>query len=230
MRAAWRRLVALGFRLLYNELSWLYDPVSWLVSLGLWRRWQQTALAFLPAGGRVLEMGFGPGHLLADLAAAGYQPVGLDLSRVMVRQAARRLQRQGLAVALCRGNASALPFAPRTFDAVVVTFPTPYVYDSAWRQHLRRVLRPGGRVVVVEMATFRQRSPAARDLEWLYGLTGQRGPAPDLVAMLAEAGLSARHETADVEGTSVRLVVADKTANPGSPPLIRTIVRSRPPY
>jgi len=217
MRAAWRRLVALGFRLLYNELACLYDPVSWLVSLGLWRRWQQTALAFLPADGRVLEVGSGPGHLLVDLAAAGYQPVGLDLSRAMVRQAAHRLRRQGLAATLCRGNASALPFAPRTFDAVVVTFPTPYVYDSAWQQHLHRVLRPGGRAVVVEMTTFPQRDPAARGLEWLYGVTGQRGPAPDLAEMLAETGLPARHETAEVEGSSVRLVVADKTANPGSP-------------
>ena len=218
MRAAWRRLVAWGFRLLYSELAWLYDPVSWLVSLSLWRQWQQTALAFLPPDGRVLEVGFGPGHLLADLAAAGYKPVGLDLSQAMVRQTARRLRRRGLAVALCQGSASALPFAPRTFDAVVVTFPTPYVYDSAWQQHLRRVLRPGGRAVVVEMTTFRQRNPAARSLEWLYGVTGQRGPAPDLVAMLAEAGLPARHETADVEGTSVQLVVADKTANPAPPP------------
>jgi len=210
MRSAWRRLVAFGFHLLYHELAWLYDPVSWLASLGLWRRWQQAALAFLPPEGFILEVGFGPGHLLADLAGRGYRPVGLDLSPAMVRQAARRLRRQGLAVPLCRGSALALPFAPQTFEAVVVTFPTPYVYAPQWGPQLCRVLKPGGRAVIVEMTVICRRDPAARGLESLYGLTGQRGPAPDLAALLEAAGLRARHESVGVEGSVVRLVVAEK--------------------
>jgi len=210
MRSAWRCLVALGFRLLYNELAWLYDPVSWLASLGLWRRWQQTALQFLPPRGPILEVGFGPGHLLADLAGRGYRVVGLDLSAAMIRQAARRLQHQGLAVPICRGSALALPFAPETFEAVVVTFPTLYVYAPEWGSQLCRVLKPGGRAVIVEMTVFCRRDPAARGLESLYGLTGQRGPAPDLAASLEAAGLRARHESVEVEGSVVRLVVAEK--------------------
>lgn len=210
MRALWRLLVVFGFRLLYNELAWLYDPVSWLVSLGHWRQWQRTALAYLPRQGRVLEIGFGPGHLLVDLAAAGCQPVGVDLSRAMLRQARRRLRRQKLPLALCRGRASALPFAAQAFDAVVLTFPAPFVYDREWIRHLARVLRPGGRLVVVEQAWFTRRDPLARGLEWLYRVTGQRGSTSRLPRLLDAAGLAARCETVNVDGSRTSLVVAEK--------------------
>ncbi|MCB9446672.1 MAG: class I SAM-dependent methyltransferase, partial [Ardenticatenaceae bacterium] len=43
----WKKLIRFGFRLLYNELAWTYDAVSWLVSLGDWRSWQQAALPFV---------------------------------------------------------------------------------------------------------------------------------------------------------------------------------------
>lgn len=206
----WTRIVAFGFRLLYNELAWLYDPVSWTVSLGQWRAWQRTALAFLPAGSQVLEVGAGPGHLLADLLDAGHWPVGIDRSPAMVRQAGRRIRRKDLAIPFCRGDATTLPFAAQAFDAVVCTFPTPYIYDANWIRHLHRVLKKGGRLVIVEMASLRQRDPASRGLEWLYRITGQRGPAPDLAEMLNGAGFMARRETAQLEGTSVSLVVADR--------------------
>jgi ubiquinone/menaquinone biosynthesis C-methylase UbiE len=195
--------------LLYNELAWTYDPVSWLVSLGRWRRWQQTILSHLPPSGRVLEVGFGPGHLLRDLAAAGYRAVGLELSPAMLRLARRRLRRQRVDTALCRGAAGALPFTGSAFDAVVLTFPTPYVYDPAWLAQLPRVLRAGGTLIVVEMASFNGNHPVERGLESLYRVTGQRGPAPALPDLLEEAGLKAWRERAAVDGTTVDLVVAE---------------------
>jgi ubiquinone/menaquinone biosynthesis C-methylase UbiE len=219
MTSLWRRLVAFGFRLLYNELAWLYDPVSWLVSKGLWRSWQRTALHFLPPSGTVLEVAFGPGHLLRDLTKAGYQTFGLDLSKAMLRQATRRNQRKGLTITLCCGDATTLPFAEDAFDAVVVTFPTAFVYEADWLHDVARVLRNpepetgqnGGRLVVVEMTRFRQNDPPARGLEWLFRITGQRGPAPDLPALLAAEGLAAWREMVDVEGSTVVVVVAEKS-------------------
>ena len=221
LKRAWRQTIAFGFRLLYNDLAWLYDPVSWLASLGRWRAWQRTALDRLPPGGRVLEVGSGPGHLLADLSRAGYRATGLDLSRAMLRQARRRLKRPNMEGTLCQGQAGALPFAPGTFDAIVVTFPTPYVYEIGWLRHARRVLRTGGRLIVVEMATFCQHDLASQSLEWLYNITGQRGPAPDLVALLEGSGFSARREVAEVSGTSVALIVADLDRS-GTEQLART--------
>ncbi len=212
MKILWRRLIAFGFRLLYNELAWLYDPVSWLASMGLWRRWQRTALEFLPApGARVLELGIGPGHLLAELAARGYRAAGLDLSRAMVRRAGRRVRCLGLPGAVvCRGRAGALPFAAGSFDAALATFPTAYIADPASLHGLAWVLRPGGRLIVVEEAVLSRRGLVSRLLEWLYRITGQRGPgAPGLAARLEAAGFRAWCETLPVEGTAVRLVLAE---------------------
>jgi ubiquinone/menaquinone biosynthesis C-methylase UbiE len=214
----WWRLVGFGFRLLYNELAWLYDPVSWLTSLGLWRRWTRTALDYLPPPGapgaarasRVLEVGFGPGHLLADMAAAGYDVVGLDPSRHMLRRALRRLRGRQLDGLLCRGRAGALPFAPNAFDALVLTFPTPFVYELAWLRQARRVLRREGCLVIVERSSFHQAGAGGRLLEWAYRVTGQRGESVDLVALLDGVGLPARRECVDVENSHVELVVAGK--------------------
>lgn len=208
--STWSRLLAFGFRLLYNELAWLYDPVSWVVSAGRWQRWRRTVLPFLPPGDRVLEVGFGPGHLLADLSLRGYRPFGLDPSAAMIRQAKRRLRRLGSPAHLCRGKASALPFAPQAFAAIVVTFPTAFVYDPGWMAEAARVLQAGGRLVVVEIASFRRDVPLFRPLEWLYHITGQRGPAPDLPGLLCGAGLEAWREQILVNGSTVGLVLGEK--------------------
>jgi ubiquinone/menaquinone biosynthesis C-methylase UbiE len=205
----WWRLIAFGFRLLYDELAWLYDLVAWVTSLGLWRRWTHTAAGFLPPQGRVLEVAFGPGHLLAHLAGAGYHVTGLDVSQGMLRLAARRLRKQGLAVPLVRGRAETLPFATAAFDAVVLTFPTPFLYDRAWLAHARRVLRPGGRFIVVEEARCDRAGTAGRLLEWAYAVTGQRGTSPDLPGRLDEAGFHARRECVVVDRTTVGLVIAE---------------------
>jgi ubiquinone/menaquinone biosynthesis C-methylase UbiE len=210
MQVLWRRLIAFGFRLLYNELAWLYDPVSWITSLGLWHAWQWVALPYLLPGGTVLEVGCGPGHLLLGLAASGCHPVGLDLSPAMLRQARRRLHRQGLALALCQGRAQNLPYAAQAFDCVVLTFPAPFVYDPGWIGHLARVLKPSGRLVIVETASFSKHTSVERCLEGLYRATGQRGLAPDLPALLACAGLTAHREKIPVNGTLVSVMLADK--------------------
>ncbi len=209
--AVWGRLLGIGFRLLYNELAWLYDPVSSIVSLGRWQSWQSTIWPLLPAHGRILEVGSGPGHLLADLASGGYRPVGLDLSPAMLRLAGRRLQRRGLAGSLCRGRSGDLPFAGQTFEAIITTFPTSFVYEPAWIDQLRRVLKPGGRLVVVEMALLHGGVTLSRPPAGPQRRTGQRTPAPDLARLLSEAGLTSRRLTVRVNDSIVGLVVAEKS-------------------
>lgn len=173
----WRgALLQRAFQLLYHQLAWAYDAVSFAVSLGRWQAWGKASLAFLP-GPRVLELGHGPGHLLATLAEETWWPVGVDLSPQMGRLAQRRLARRGRPVRLVRGRGQALPFAAGAFDGVVAAFPAPYLIEPDTLHALRRVLRPGGRLVIVPEAELTGGDPLTRTIEWLFAITGQRGGA-----------------------------------------------------
>jgi ubiquinone/menaquinone biosynthesis C-methylase UbiE len=137
------------FQRLYREFAWTYDAVAWAVSAGLWRRWALSALPEL--AGRVLELGFGTGHVQLALAA---RPAvcGLDASPHMAARAAARLRRHGHTPRLVNGLAQQLPFATAAFDSLLATFPTEYMLDPATHAELRRVLAPGGRLVIVPLA------------------------------------------------------------------------------
>lgn len=212
-----RALLLRVFHLLYYQLAWAYDAVSAAVSLGQWREWGATALPFAP-GKRVLELGHGPGHLLTRLAAEGRPAVGLDLSPQMGRLAARRLARRGFPARLARGRGQALPFAAATFDAVIATFPAPYILEPATLASLRRVLQPGGRLVIVAQAELIGNGRAARVVEWLYAITGQRltdddaGDAARTVwgEKLAAAGFSVEARRVAATNGVVTVVIATR--------------------
>lgn len=140
-----------AFALLYTQFAWAYDWVSHTFFHGEWRRWQRAALEPLAgrAGGRVLEVGFGTGDLQADLRAAGYRPYGIDLSAQMLRVARRKATRSGAPLRAVRATAMALPFPAATFDAVVSTFPSEYIFDPRTLREIARVLRPGCPLVIV---------------------------------------------------------------------------------
>ena len=205
----WARLLRFGFRLLYRELAWSYDLVAWLVSFGQWRAWGRTALSYLP-GGRVLELGHGPGHLLVALTEGGLRPVGLDLSPQMGRLARRRLRRAGQTPALVCGRAQRLPFPAAAFTGVVATFPTPYILDPATLAEVARVLRPEGRLVIVAGARLSGRDPLSRLVEWLYAITGQRETLDDWEAPFAAAGLVARRVQVEMRRSQVWLLIAER--------------------
>ncbi len=182
------RLLRLGFRLLYNELAFTYDGVSWLVSLGEWRAWQRSAIRHLNAvpGACILELAHGTANLQLDLRAAGYDSIGYDLSRAMGRIARRKLRRARLVPKLVRGYAQQLPFPDEQFLAVVSTFPTDFIIDPATIREAYRVLKPGGRFVFVPNGAFTGRGVAKESLEAVYRATGQRGTWPEDVGVRFE--------------------------------------------
>jgi ubiquinone/menaquinone biosynthesis C-methylase UbiE len=217
----WYRLIRIGFRLLYNELAWTYDTVSWFVSLGQWRDWQQVALPFLK-GRQILELAHGPGHMLVALRLAGHEVVGADLSPAMGRLAKKRLDSQELHVPLVRAAAQDLPFASRCFDSALATFPTEFIAESRTIAALYRVLRPGGRLVIVPEARLTGGDPLTSIIEWLYTVTGQRQgfdgseePSalwPGVAEQLAHAGFDPSIEQVDLGRSLVTLILAEKKA------------------
>jgi ubiquinone/menaquinone biosynthesis C-methylase UbiE len=172
-RQLWARLVRFGFHLLYHQMAWTYDTVSWLVSMGAWRDWQHAALPFL-LGPRVLEIAHGPGHMLLALNKAGFFVVGIDLSPQMGHLAFKRLQRAGQPAHLLRGSAQILPFSATTFDSALITFPTGFVTEQETLSALFRVLKTNGHLVIVPEAQLTGTSILERTIEWLYVITGQR--------------------------------------------------------
>ncbi len=219
----WRSLLQFSFRLLYYELAWTYDVVSWLVSLGEWRKWQQAALPFV-VGERVLELGHGPGHLLGDLAAAGFMATGLDLSPYMGRMAAKNLRKARVSGKLTRGEVQALPFADGSFTTVLATFPTDYILDPQTLGNVWRVLAENGRFIVVPEGHLRGRGIIHKFIAFLFWITGQ---SYDLQARdeqlgadsalwepfrirFTEAGFSWRMEHKKLTKSGVTILIAEK--------------------
>jgi ubiquinone/menaquinone biosynthesis C-methylase UbiE len=210
-----RLRLALGqraFHLLYTGLAPTYDAVAWAVSLGQWREWGQAALPYL-SGPRVLELGHGPGHMLAALAAQGYEAVGLDLSPQMGRLA----RRQQPTPRLVRARAQVTPFAAGSFDGVLATFPTAYITAPATVAAVYRLLRPGGRLVIVPEARLGGPRPVRALVEWLYTLTGQRATTDDpearlgfWTATLAGPGFAVSLYEELVRDSVVTVVVAER--------------------
>jgi ubiquinone/menaquinone biosynthesis C-methylase UbiE len=201
----------LGFRLLYNEMAWTYDWVSRLLSLGQWRTWQRTSISYV-VGEQVLELAFGTGDLLLDLSASGKRPVGVDFSPYMVRLTRRKLQRHGLPVPLVRGRAQALPFTDGAFDSLAATFPTQYIVDPLTLAEAWRVLRDGGRLVIVDRCRFLSPDWLSRLVGWLYEITGQRQELrPTLIDLLCAAGFQATWREERSGQSAVSVILGDKS-------------------
>ncbi|MCB9005358.1 MAG: methyltransferase domain-containing protein [Ardenticatenaceae bacterium] len=203
----WYQLLRFGFRLLYHELAWTYDVVSWVVSLGEWRRWQQAALPFMQ-GQRVLEIGHGPGHILLALQQAGFAVTGLDLSPQMGRLARRRAP----SVPLVRGWVQALPFAAGSFDTVLATFPTEYVVDVRTMTAVSRVLGQNGRFLIIPEGHLTTTGPVTRFIEWLFCITGQRqeGGWEPYLAHFRAAGFRVTVEQITFERSAATVVICEK--------------------
>ena len=143
------RLGAADVRSMFDRIAPVYDLMNRLMTAGLDGKWRRlTAEAVVRRDDRVLDACCGTGDLALAAERAGGRVVGLDFSEQMLERA--RLKSS--TIDWVQGDLLALPFTDGSFDAATVGFGVRNVDDlaAAFRE-LRRVLRPGGRLGVLEI-------------------------------------------------------------------------------
>jgi len=137
-------------RTMFDRIAPIYDVMNHVMTAGLDVRWRRLAAASAVRGGdRVLDAACGTGDLaIADLKAGAGKVTGLDFSAKMLERA----RVKSTAIEWLQGDMLALPFADETFDAATVGFGVRNVENlELGLSELRRVLRPGGRLAILEI-------------------------------------------------------------------------------
>jgi demethylmenaquinone methyltransferase/2-methoxy-6-polyprenyl-1,4-benzoquinol methylase len=143
------RLASEGVRNMFDRIAPVYDVMNRVMTAGLDGRWRDlTARGVASPGRRVLDVCCGTGDLAIACARRGATVTGVDFSAPMLERARRKAPE----IEWVSGDALDLPFEDQGFDGVTVGFGARNVEDleRALRE-LRRVLRPGGRVGILEI-------------------------------------------------------------------------------
>lgn len=151
---------------LFGVIARRYDLINDLQSLGLHRAWKRrlARLARLGPGRRALDVCCGTGDVAFALARSGARVTGVDFSPAMLAVARERAGRRAGEVEFLEGDALHLPFAKDSFDAVTISYGLRNLADfAAGLAEMRRVLRPGGRLLVLDFG-----KPANRLWRGLY--------------------------------------------------------------
>ena len=138
-----------GVRTMFDRIAPVYDAMNRIMTAGLDQRWRRaTARAVVKPGDDVLDAACGTGDLGIACAKEGGRVVGLDFSERMLERARRKAPE----VEWIRGDMLELPFEDGRFDAATVGFGVRNVADLQRSiRELRRVLKPGGRLAILEI-------------------------------------------------------------------------------
>jgi demethylmenaquinone methyltransferase/2-methoxy-6-polyprenyl-1,4-benzoquinol methylase len=134
---------------MFDTIAPRYDLVNRIMTFGLDRHWRRTTVADLDLapGSAVLDLACGTGDLCLDLLATGHRPVGADLSLGMLHHARTRAP-------LLQADAVNLPFRDGALDGAVSGFALRNFVDlSRVFAELGRVVRPGGRIALLDVAS-----------------------------------------------------------------------------
>jgi demethylmenaquinone methyltransferase / 2-methoxy-6-polyprenyl-1,4-benzoquinol methylase len=149
---------------MFDRIAGVYDRMNGLMTAGLHHAWRRRAadLAALAPGGRALDVATGTGDLALELAsrvAPGGEVIGTDFSERMLELARAKAaaSQAGAGVRFEAANALALPYGDGEFDAATVGFGARNFAElDRGLAEMTRVVRPGGRVVVLEITVPRR--------------------------------------------------------------------------
>jgi len=133
---------------LYSFFAGVYD---FLVKvLPVWKNWLNHALPHIQ-GPKVLETSFGTGYLLTQYADK-FDTYGIDYNEKFVTMATKKLQKKNIRATLQKAGIEDLPFDDETFDCIVNTMAfTGYPNGEKAMTEIHRVLKPGGRFILVDI-------------------------------------------------------------------------------
>ena len=132
----------------FDTIARTYDRLNRVMTLGLDRLWRRRAVRGLQ--GKVLDVACGTGDMMVSLIEQGCTVTGVDISEEMLDIARFKVQGSRLMVA----DAEHLPFEDNTFDAVTCAFGVRnFVHLEQGLGEMLRVLKPGGTMVILELAT-----------------------------------------------------------------------------
>ncbi len=147
-------------RTMFDRIARRYDLLNRVLSFGIDRGWRRAAVAYLdaPPDARILDLCTGTADLLLEAIAgiATRRGVGVDFSLQMLQRARAKLEGHALLhrAAVALGDAERLPLGERQFDGALIAFGIRSVPDpEAALAEICRVLKPGGRLVVLEFST-----------------------------------------------------------------------------
>jgi len=152
-------------RNMFDRIAPRYDLLNRMVSLGLDQGWRRLALDLVNVGSgdRVLDLACGTGDLCEQARDRGAQVIGLDFAREMLRGASRR----GIDATFVNGDAAAMPLASAGVDVLTCGFALRnFVALEPVFDEMARVLKPGGRVAIIEVD--RPRSALVRGVHSVY--------------------------------------------------------------
>jgi len=144
---------------MFDRIAGVYDRMNSVMTAGLHHEWRRRAaeLAAVGPGDRALDVATGTGDLAVELArrvAPGGSVVGVDFSQAMLQRAREKGLGTGGVLSFQMANALALPFGDDEFDAATVGFGARNFAElERGIGEMARVVRPGGRVVVLEITT-----------------------------------------------------------------------------
>ncbi len=205
---------------MFAEIAPRYDLLNDLLSLRMHRRWRRLAvrLAQVEPGQTCLDVCTGTGAFALDLARAvgiSGKVAGSDFCAPMIRAGYGTLQRQSHApIRMMVGNTEALPFTSGVFDVVTVGFGIRNVASIASAlEEMSRVVKPGGKVVVLEFTRPEGVSPVVtwylfKFLPWLGGLLSRRDAytylPQSMKSFIDRHELSRMMEQAGIEKVTIR--------------------------
>jgi len=158
-------------RSMFDRIADRYDLMNSVMTAGMHHRWRQRAadLARVGPGDSALDVCCGTGDLALELlrrASPGGEVTGLDFSEPMLELAREKSRAAEAPVRWLQGNALELPFAEGEFDAATVGFGVRNLVDlERGIAEMARVVRPGGRVVILEITT-----PQRPPLSWFFAV------------------------------------------------------------